>query len=132
LKIYCASKSKHHFWWAALRSAGLPISASWVDWDYNKTNNEPSRDAWRRHWSGCVEQARDCDILLAYCGPEENQNGAFIEIGSALGAGKTVYLVTEHNWTWEHHPNVRRFVSLEHAVAAILAAMEGEHAKALA
>jgi Nucleoside 2-deoxyribosyltransferase len=113
IKVYCASKSKHHLWWATLRAAGIPITATWVDWDHNENpNGEPSNDAWRKHWSGCIEQARDCDILLVYCGPEENQNGAFLEIGSALGAGKTVYLVTEHEWSWQHHPNVRRFVSL--------------------
>jgi hypothetical protein len=27
---------------------------------------------------------------------------------------------SEHEWSWQHHPNVRRFVSLEHAIAAIL------------
>jgi hypothetical protein len=53
------------------------------------------------------------------------QNGAILEIGSALGAGKTVYLVTEHEWGWQYPPRVRRFVSLEHAITSILAAMEG-------
>jgi hypothetical protein len=130
MKVYCASKSKYWPWWAALRAAGVPLSAGWVDWDFNRDQSrEPSHDQWRLHWTACVEQARDADILLAFCGAEENQNGALIEVGAALGAGKMVYLICEHDWSWRHHPNVRRFATLEAAVTAILAGLEGERAR---
>jgi hypothetical protein len=41
---------------------------------------------------------------------------ALIEVGAALGAGKQVYLVAPHNWSFQHHPRVRRFVTLEAAI----------------
>jgi hypothetical protein len=68
-------------------------------------------------------------VVLAFCGVGENQNGALIEVGAALGAGKLVYLVTEHEWSWQHHPNVRRFRTLEEAVIAIQARGNGELAR---
>jgi hypothetical protein len=51
-----------------------------------------------------------------YACAEERQNGALIEVGAALGAGKEVYLVSPHNWSWQHHPRVRVFATLEAAV----------------
>jgi hypothetical protein len=48
------------------------------------------------------------------------QCGALVEVGSALAAGKRVYLVSPHAWSFGHHPNVRRFESLGDAVAAIV------------
>jgi hypothetical protein len=36
-----------------------------------------------------------------------------------LGAGKRVYLVSPHDWSWKHHPRVRVFDTLEAAVTAI-------------
>jgi hypothetical protein len=59
----------------------------------------------------------------------ERQMGALIEVGSALGAGKQVYLVSPHDWSWKHHPRVRVFDTLEAAVTAIVAAAAGERAR---
>jgi hypothetical protein len=64
-----------------------------------------------------------------YAGAEERQNGALIEVGAALGAGKRVYLVSPHDWSWKHHPRVRVFDTLEAAVTAIVAAAAGEKAR---
>jgi hypothetical protein len=41
MKIYVASKRRHWPWWAALRAAGIPIHASWVDAPFNRTGEEP-------------------------------------------------------------------------------------------
>jgi hypothetical protein len=60
---------------------------------------------------------------------EERQNGALLEVGSALGAGKRVYLVSPHNWSWKHHPRVRTFATLEAAITAIMAAAAVERAR---
>jgi hypothetical protein len=122
LRVYPSSKSKHHPWWQALRAAGVPIDASWIDAEFNATGEEPSPTLWRSHWEACVSEAAEADIVLAVCRDDENQNGALIEIGAALGAGKWVYLVSPHSWSWKHHPRVRAFRSLEAAVTAIVAA----------
>jgi hypothetical protein len=121
LRVYPSSKSKHHPWWQALRAAGVPIDASWIDAEFNATGKEPSHDEWRRHWSACISEAAGADILLAVCREDENQNGAFIEIGAALGAGKWVYLVSPFDWSWKHHERVRTFRSLEGAITALVA-----------
>jgi hypothetical protein len=65
-----------------------------------------------------------------YACTDERQNGALIEVGAALGAGKQVWLVTPHNWSWKHHPRVRVFDTLEKAVEAIMAAAAGERGPA--
>ena len=86
--------------------------------------------------------------MLAYCGPEENQNGAFLEIGSALGWGpnKTGAVTWREHWktcidesvaerTSDRQPcaalspNVRHFDSLEQAVQAIMAMQAGQRAR---
>jgi hypothetical protein len=30
-RVYVASKARHWVWWAALRAAGVPIVAPWID-----------------------------------------------------------------------------------------------------
>jgi hypothetical protein len=57
----------------------------------------------------------------------ERQMGALIEVGAALGG--QVFLVSPHNWSFQHHPRVRRFASIEAAVTAIMAAAAGERAR---
>jgi hypothetical protein len=42
-----------------------------------------------------------------------------IEVGAALAAGRKVFLVSPHNWSWARHPNVRRFETLADAIDAI-------------
>jgi hypothetical protein len=112
LTIYVASKSRHHAWWQALRAAGVPIVASWIDASFNRDGSEPTPDGWRQHWEKCIREASAADITLAYCRSDENQNGALLEIGSALAAGRWVYLVSDHDWSWRHYPRVRSFNTL--------------------
>jgi len=59
MTIYVASKAKHTFWWRALRSAGLPVAASWIDSPINYGLINPSSDVWSAHWQTCCEQAAE-------------------------------------------------------------------------
>jgi hypothetical protein len=129
VKVYPASKSCHWPWWSALRAAGVPISATWLDWSHNHDKTEPTSDEWTEHWSRCCREAAEADITLMFARDGENQNGALLEVGSALGAGRQVFLVSPHAWSWKHHPRVRVFASLEAAVTAIMAAAAGERAR---
>jgi hypothetical protein len=115
--------------WAALRAAGVPIVASWLDAPFNHDGSEPTADEWAEHWERCCREAAEADITLMVAGADERQNGALIEVGSALGAGKRVYLVSAHDWSWKHHPRVRVFATLEAAIVAIMAAAAGERAR---
>ena len=76
MRIYVASKSRHWPWWCALRAAGIPIHASWVNAEFNRDGSEPPD--WGLHW-----------------------------------------MVSPHDWSWRHHPQVRRFETLADAIAAI-------------
>jgi hypothetical protein len=116
MRIYPASKSKHWPWWCALRAAGIPITASWIDAPFNRDGGEPVD--WSLHWMRCVDEAAGADVVLMFAREDENQNGALIEVGAALASGKRVFLVTPHDWSWRHHPQVRRFDTLAGAIAA--------------
>jgi hypothetical protein len=85
VRIYVASKSRHWPWWAALRAAGIPIVASWVDADFNRTGAEPPD--WALHWLKCVDEAAAADVVLMFAREDESQMGALIEVGAALAAG---------------------------------------------
>jgi hypothetical protein len=64
-------------------------------------------------------------MVLMFAQEGENQNGALVEVGAALGAGKRVFLVSPHPWSWAHHPRVRRFDTLADATTAIMAGAQG-------
>jgi len=125
VRVYTASKAKHAQWWRALRAAGIDIVSTWIDWDGNLSGSIPTADAWARHWCRCIDEARDCDILLFVNGEAEQACGALVELGAALAAGKRVFLVSPHWWSFQHHPRVRCFETLADAVSA-LAAIAGE------
>jgi hypothetical protein len=57
LRIYVASKAKHNHFWRALRAAGVPIVASWIDADINRENATPTPSDWSAHWEKCIAEA---------------------------------------------------------------------------
>jgi hypothetical protein len=58
MKIYVASKARHHHWWSALRTAGVPVTASWIDWPHNIEGTEPTAGDWSAHWQGALTTLR--------------------------------------------------------------------------
>ena len=64
--VYPASKAKQHaFWWRALRSSGLRLVTSWIDWTLNRLGAEtPTADRWSRHWVKCMDEAAAADVCL--------------------------------------------------------------------
>ena len=77
--VYVASKAKHSHWWRALRAAGVPISATWVDAELNEAGaDEPTADAWRDHWDKCVAEAAEAELCLFVCNEGETACGALI------------------------------------------------------
>jgi hypothetical protein len=59
----------------------------------------------------------------------ETACGALIEAGAALAAGRQVFVVSSYEWTFANHPRCRVFVSLDAAIAAIVAMQQGELAR---
>jgi hypothetical protein len=119
MTIYPASKVRHLPMWKALTAAGVPIRASWLDAPFNTTGEEPLPESWATHWSRCCDEAAAADIVLFYAKADEYQMGALIEAGAALGAGKQVWCISPHRWSFRHHPRCRNFESLDQAIAEL-------------
>jgi hypothetical protein len=119
--VYVASKAKWAPWWRALKAAGAPIESPWITWDGNAPGVTPSDDAWSKHWSCCISSAAEADVCLFVCNKGETACGQLIEAGAALAAGKRVFVVSDYEFTFGHHPRCRIFPTLEAAVEAIMA-----------
>jgi hypothetical protein len=127
LTLYVASKARpaEIAMWTALRGAGLPIVADWLDCEINKTDAKPTSHAWNLHWQRCLEQSAAADITIFFAPEGPTQCGSLIEIGSALTAGREVWVVSDYDWTIANHERCRVFKSIEQCVAAVVARMEG-------
>jgi hypothetical protein len=98
-------------------------------------NAEPSDDDYREHAEICLREAAEADIVLLYVPPDEErrQFGSLLECGSALGAGKWVYLVSPHPWPFlRNHPHCRSFDTLADAISALVAQRDGERLRVAA
>jgi len=115
--------------WKALRGAGIPIVADWIDAELNRNDLKPTSHAWADHWERCLEQSAAADIVLFYAPTDATQCGSLIEIGSALASGNDVWIVSDYEWSIAHHPRCRVFPDIEKAVAALVAMMAGERAR---
>jgi hypothetical protein len=90
ITVYVASKSRHWPWWAALRAAGIPIAASWIDAEFNRTGAEPPD--WALHWMKCIDEAAAADVTLMFADNAERQMGALVEVGAALRPASESFL----------------------------------------
>jgi hypothetical protein len=81
---------------------------------------EPSRSDYATHWRRCCQEASAADIVLIFAQSDENQNGAFLEVGAGLGMQKKIFAVTPYEWSWLAHEDVTLFSSLDAAIAEIL------------
>jgi hypothetical protein len=109
-------------WPQALRAAGIPIEADWIDSPLNfPGGDKPTPDQWSRHWRACIDQAAAADITLFVANEGETQCGALCEIGAALAAGRQVFVVSDYDWSIAHHPTCRTFPDLSAAIRAIKA-----------
>jgi len=119
MKIYTASKIWHAPLWQSLRDSELfTVTARWIDYcdgDHPIVDDKPTL------WQHCLEDVTSADAVILYCGaPDEQQRGAVMEAGHAIGQGKPVYCVntcetfqacetsdvafTHHKlWNWIRH-----------------------------
>lgn len=88
MKVYIASKSKHGPRWRALRDAGIPINATWID-----ESDEGATSDWHSLWERCIHEASTADVVIMYVEHGETHKGSMIEVGTALAAGVPVLWV---------------------------------------
>jgi hypothetical protein len=120
--IYPCTKSRHAKMWQRLaKTEGLNLRASWPSWPLNSEDTrEPTGAEWCEHSARCLREAAAADVALLYAEPGEQHFGALLECGSALGAGRDVYLVAPHDWPFlRFHPRVTSFPTLREALDTI-------------
>jgi hypothetical protein len=131
-KIYVSSKLKFIPMWKEVRK-NFNVISTWIDIPEGEEDLEQIAIC-------CIEEPRDCDILLLYVEPNDYLKYALMEFGSALCANNTVYIVlnnidlskNQKDFTKEdlkdfssispamlNHPNVTLFNSLEEALKRI-------------
>ena len=88
MKIYVSSKVKHALMWKGYRNQGFDIISTWIDEAEPGQSNDYADLAKR-----CIDEIKECDILLLYCEEGEILKGALIEVGAALALNKIVFCV---------------------------------------
>ena len=122
-RVYTASKIPHYVLWRKLKEDEawnfVDWTASWVDHpEIGKENDgeEITDRTFRLAWIANINDVRDSDFVLLYCGQEGALKGALIEAGCAIGMNMPVIAVglpAEHSWAF--HPLVTRCASLKEA-----------------
>ncbi|MHB8408394.1 MAG: hypothetical protein ACYDHY_09950 [Acidiferrobacterales bacterium] len=113
-RVYTASKTVHASKWRALRDAGYPITASWIDEAGEGQSADYAELAER-----CVREVAGANLVLLYSEPGEVLKGALIELGVALGSGVPVAYVGSGaglSRVFRHHPLWREYRSIEDAL----------------
>ena len=95
-------------------------------WIGNSPRNESTADASSRHGVRCIDEARQCDVLLFVNGEDEQACGALIEACAALAVGRQLFVVWPDASTFSHRPNCQNFSALADAIAAIVAMQAGK------
>jgi len=119
LRIYCASKAKHHPRWQALRAMGLDIRGLAAQLQHSRTILGRVVCSLEQ----CVREASNSQALLLVMLENENHCGALVEMGAALASGRQVHAVLPSSvgLSFRHHPLVQVHATIADAVKAITA-----------
>lgn len=121
-KIYIASKAKHRPRWREFRDVmGYDIISQWIDTDDEFTENPEGLD-YTKLWQACIQDVKDCDVLVLYVEEGEHLKGALVELGVALGLRKEIVMTGPigDNGTWHNHDKVEVYdKSIEELMAYI-------------
>ena len=70
--------------WAALKVAGVPIARRGHRGNSTIMIWNQAVPTYATHWRRCCQEASAADIVLILAQSDENQNGAFLEVGAGL------------------------------------------------
>jgi hypothetical protein len=127
--IYSASKIWHATKWQWLRDKlKFNIIATWIDIPCG-TPEQPTgakilTDTEKTAlWVACTDETRKADMTVIYAEEGDEMRGALVELGSALGNGKVVYLIGDcasfrvanhSDVAFTKHPNFHRTKATEY------------------
>lgn len=114
MKIYIASKAYHGSKWLALKNKGIPIISTWIN-EYEKGATSDFSDLWIR----CINEAKECDVLIVYREQSEILKGAWVEVGAALSNNKKVYAIGCSEFSIKYHPMFFECPSIEEALKVL-------------
>lgn len=111
--MYVAGKIWHAPRFQVVRSLGYNVTSRWIDYDDNHpvVQNKPLL------WQHCYEDVAAADFLLLYSEEDDEQRGALVEVGMAMGMNKPIFAINRckslracpisdvafthhHSWTW--------------------------------
>ena len=121
--IYSASKIWHNLKWREMRDVhGYPITARWINVECGTYENPtgakqltPTEKT--QLWIECAEDVKKCDFVAIYGEPRDEQRGATVEFGMALGMNRPIYVIgncpffganSHSDAAYMHHPLVHR------------------------
>ncbi len=126
--VYIASRVKHAFRWKAARASGVPIISTWID-EAGEGDTADLGELWAR----IQREVSGAERLVFYVEPDDFPfKGALVEVGMALAAGVSVFLVLSPDvvleerslrplGSWAKHPGVRWSTTLYDAFNAPVA-----------
>ena len=124
MKIYVAAKycdrDAVRVVYDDLRKNGHEITCDWTD--HNIYTEDAPLEKKSSFAADDIDGVRNADAVIALFIEERHQRGALIEIGAALGLGKPVMIVGDHeaSSTLLQHPLITRYQHIGHVYAKIM------------
>lgn len=113
--IYVASRVKHADMWRDIRRAGRRIISTWID-EAGVGQTVDFSNLWER----CIREASLADVTIVYReDQQEILKGAYLEVGAALSADRSVFAVGFEGANFMKHPNVEFCGSIDDALKRI-------------
>ena len=124
MKVYLAARWEQgplmRQWRAALEIRGHTVTARWLDVQASGLRAIEGDEIMRENALHDFQDIKDCDLMIVYSprsGFGSGRGGRHAELGIALGMGKPVVLVGEHENIFHWHPAVALVADFDAAMA---------------
>lgn len=127
--VFIASRPNHASKWKQMRSAGMPIVASWIDHIQDNGTFSPDSQT-KESLMAAINEPREARGLILYCEEGDRIKGAMAQVGAALAGGKMVVQVGDCDYLrisetsapiWlTKHPNWKIANTVEEAIEMIM------------
>jgi nucleoside 2-deoxyribosyltransferase len=119
--VYIASKMDRAGEWRKLYSYSDLINIV-SRWPFLEPSVDPTPNNAKKFWRTDYLDIQSCDFLICFAAGEDKLRGALVEAGMAIGMGKTVIVIGNHDdyGTWKYHEQVISFSTMEAALEHII------------